>query len=337
MNPQDFFRTVRKGEPAPVYFFKGSEIYHKNKAIKTLVDAIPEGQRDFNYDLFYGGEAELDAILTAARTFPFLAARRVVVFRDLDRARLGTAKAEMLLDYLRDPPPETVFVVTTEDAAAARTWSRKGTGLWTEVDFRPLKGAPLAAAIRDAAGERGVRITAEAAERLVETAGNDLGRITRELDKLSLAVEEGGRIDAPTVNLMVGGYTYQTAFDLVQAVCERDVQAALVLIERLFVSGGEAVGVIGMLAKRLRAMWFLAGGEGGAAGKVPPSFRMMAWQLKDLRRQASRFSRTELEGFLADLLRIDRLTKSAPVSSRLLLERFVLSLKESGSPRPSSL
>ena len=124
MNPQEFFRAARKGEPGPSYFFKGTELFIKNKALRILLDVIPEGQRAFNYDLFFGGDSELDVVLTAARTLPFLSPRRAVVLRDLDRVGAGSARAEMLVEYLRNPSPETIFVATTEDAGAARSWSK---------------------------------------------------------------------------------------------------------------------------------------------------------------------------------------------------------------------
>jgi DNA polymerase-3 subunit delta len=244
----------------------------------------------------------------------------------VERVKLSAAREGLLAAYLKDPVPETVFVALTEDPAAMKTWSKKFAGTWVEVVFRPLKGQPLRAAVRDLVRERGVRIQAEAVDRLVEEVGGDLMRISQEVEKLALSVGPEGEIGVPDVHLLVCGYSYQTMFDLVQAACFRDVGGSMVLISHLFEAGADPTGLIGMLGRRLRILWYLAKGRSKPPGAVPGAFRIQKWQLGELKRQAVGFSKEEIELLLRDLLRIDRMIKSEPVSARLLLEQFVLSL-----------
>jgi len=335
MRPKEFLQSLGKGTPAPVYFFSGSEIYLKNKAISAIVNVIPDGQRDFNFDTYFDGEASIGDVLGTARTLPFLAPRRVVLLKDLKKGKLPQEKERALTAYLEDPSPQTTLVLTTADRDVARAWTRKFGAHWTEVEFQTLRGPALRSSVREAARERGVRITAEAIEVLVEAVGDDLGRINGEMEKLAVAVGKEEEIDAPRVHLLVCGYSYQTMFDLVEAVGSRDIRGGLALLSRLLVSGGEAPALIGMLAKRFRVLWFLAG-AGGGRGQAPPSvFRVLKWKLPDLRRQAARFSRGEIERALADLLAIDASVKSSSVPFRILMERFLLSLGDAASDAPS--
>jgi DNA polymerase-3 subunit delta len=287
---------------------------------------IPEGQRDFNLDRFYGGEAEIEDVLSVARTVPFLSPRRVVILRNVERVKLTAPRERLLTAYLKDPSPDTVFVALTEDSAAVKTWSKKFAGTWVEVVFRPLKGQSLRTAVRDLVRERGARIRTEAVDRLTEVVGGDLMRISQEVEKLALSVGPEGEIGVPDVHLLVCGYSYQTMFDLVKAVCDRNVAGGMTLISHLFEAGADPLGFIGMLARRLRMLWYLAKGRSQPPGAVPAAFRMQKWQLGELKGQAAGFSKEEIERLLGDLLRIDRMIKSEPVSARLLLERFVLSL-----------
>jgi len=321
---------LERGEPDPAYFFPGPELFHKNKALAKIVEVVPEGHRDFNLDRFYGGETELEAVLNAARTLPFLSSRRVVLLRNLEKIRAGSAQADLLKTYLEDPVPETVLVLMTEDAAAAKSWSKKLAGLCKEVVFRSLKGQSLGAAVRDLAVERGVRILPEAVQRLVEEVGGDLTRLSQEVEKLALAAGPGGEIGVADVHLLVCGYAYQTMFDFVQSVCERDIRKSMTLASHLFEAGADPGGIIGMLAKRLRTIWYLAGDRSGRRSGVPASFRVQKWQLADLRRQAAGFTKDDVERLLEDLLRMDLMIKTKPVSFRLLLEEFVLSIGGKG-------
>lgn len=364
MKPPEFFRILEKAGPSPAYFFFGQETFLKTKAINDILKVIPEGQRDFNCDQFYGGETPLAEVLTVARTLPFIAPRRVVVFRDMDKIRLSAADStllgrylddptprtggkkelrvelQLLADYLGDPSPQTTLIFTTETDSAGRTWSKKFVSLWTPVDFSPLRGRDLRRAVQEAAKERGVRIGVEAADRLVETVGSDLGRINQEMEKLAASVGRGEEISVDRVHLLVCGYAYQRMFDLVQAVANRDLATALKLIDSLFpvdrayrstVWQREGPQLMGMLARRLRILRYLAEKD---PGKTPGSFRLQKWQLTELHRQAAGFTPGELDAALGELLRIDRLAKSSSVPPRLLLERFLL-LFEGGRSLPA--
>jgi len=304
----------------------GQEVFQKNNVLQKIREVIPEGQRDFNLDQFYGGEAELEEVLSIARTVPFLSPRRVVVLRNVERIKLSAGREALLKAYLKDPVPETVLVALTEDPAAVKTWSKKFAGSWVEVVFRPLKGQPLRAAVKNLVRERGVRIRAEAVDRLVEEVGGDLMRISQEVEKLALAVGPEGEIGVPDVHLLVCGYSYQTMFDLVKAAGFRDVGGGMTLLSNLFEAGADPTGLIGMLGRRLRLLWFLSKGRSKPPRAVPAAFRVQKWQLGELKRQAAGFSKEEIELLLRELLRIDRRIKSEPVSARLLLEQFVLSL-----------
>jgi DNA polymerase-3 subunit delta len=328
MRPKEFFQSLKKGTPAPVYFFSGVEIYLKNKAISELVNVITEGQRDFNFDAYFDGEASIGDVMGTARTLPFLAPRRVVLLKDLKKGKLSQEKEKVLAAYLEDPSPQATLILTTADTDVARAWSRKFGAHWTEVEFRALRGPALLSSVREAARERGVRVTAEAIEALVEAVGGDLGRIHGEMEKLAVAVGKGEEIDVSRVHLLVCGYSYQTMFDLVEAVADRNVGKGLALLSRIFVSGAEAPALIGMLAKRFRVLWHLAGE--GRGRPLPSAFRIAKWKIPDLRRQAARFSRSEIEGALDDLLAIDATVKSSSVPARILMDRFILSLGEAG-------
>jgi DNA polymerase-3 subunit delta len=331
MKPKELTQSLKKGPPSPVYFFSGPEMQIKNKAIGEVVNVIPEGQRDFNFDAYYDSEASIGDVLGTARTLPFLAPRRVVLLKDLKKGKLPKEKEGALTAYLDDPSPQTTLILTTADTDVARAWKRKFGTRWTEVEFRTLRGPALRSAVREAARERGVRITAEAIEVLVEAVGEDLGRIHGEMEKLAVSVGKGEEIDAPRVHLLVCGYSYQTMFDLVEAVGTRNVGEGLSLLSRLVVSPGEAPALVGMLAKRFRVLWFLAGAPGGRGEAPPSAFRVLKWKIPDLRRQAARFTRGEIEEALADLLTIDATVKSSSVPFPILMERFLLSLGDTAS------
>lgn len=332
MGPQEFLRRIAKTLPAPAYFFPGPELHLKRRALDALVALVPQGVRDFNLNVFHGGEADLAEVVGAARTVPFAAPRRVVILRDLEKFKLSDRRLGLLEEYLQAPPPETCFVATTEDADAAKGLRKRFGALWEEVAFAPLGGKQLEAEVQRAVERLGCRIAPGAVGALLEATGEDLGRVLRELEKLRSAVGEGGLIGEPEVLLHVAGYVYQSQFDLVARISARDLPASLRLLAKLVVKQEDALPLMGLVGKRLRVLLCLAAG----ARELPKVFNVFPSQAAALRQDARRFTREELERGLAALLRVDTAIKTTALPPRLLLEHFLVGLLGGGS-RESAL
>ena len=165
------------------------------------------------------------------------------------------------------------------------------------VVFNPLKGAALATAVQAEAARLGCTIDAAAVAELIEVAGEDQAQVFNELAKLRLAVGAGGAIDGAAVARYAAGYAHHGAFDIVDAISRRDLPGSLRLIGEVTIKDEEFLGLLGMLGKRLRVLWYLAGG----AREVPKEFRVYPSQLDKLRPDARRFTRAEIERGLQGL------------------------------------
>lgn len=321
MTPEQFRKAVAKGQPAPAYFFSGPEAGLMKEALDAVVALVPEAARDFNVQVFHAFEADFVEVMNAARTLPFLGPRRVVVLRDVEKTRLDQmGRAELLAEYLAAPAPETVFVVTTEDEAKAKSLAKQHAERWAHVEFRALQGDALARALREEAARQGVRFTGGGLAALIEATGADLATARNELAKLRAALGEGGAIDEEAVGRYVAGYAHHEGFQIVDAIARRDQAGALRILNEVTIKDEEFLGLLGMIGKRLRVLWYLAGGE----REVPKEFRVYPGQLGKLQADARRFTREEIERGFAGLQALDERVKSTAVAPKLLLEHFLL-------------
>ena len=320
MTPDQFRREIGKGKAAPAYLFTGSETLLKREALEALVAIVPQGVRDFNVQVFHAFESDLAEVLTAAGPMPFMGSRRVVILRDIDKMRATEGRSTQLEEYLKSPAPETVFVVTTEDDDKAKSLVKRHGEAWVVVVFNPLKGAALATAVKAETARLGCAIDASAVAELIEITGEDQARVFSELAKLRLAVGDGGTIDSAAVERYAAGYVHHGAFDIVDAISRRDLRGSLRLIGEVTIKDEEFLGLLGMLGKRLRVLWYLAGG----AREVPKEFRVFPSQIDKLRPDARLFTREEIEQGLQGLSRLDDRVKSTAVAPKLLLEHFLL-------------
>jgi DNA polymerase III subunit delta len=320
VTPEQLRKALAKGPPAPAYLFSGPETGLKKAALDALVALVPEATRTFNVQVFHAFEDEMVDVLTAARTLPFMGARRVVVLRDIEKTRLDQAgRAERLAEYLAAPEPMTAFVVTTEDEERAKTLGKKYDPHWVHVEFRALQGDTLARALRAEVARLGCSMDDEALEALLAATGADLARAGNELAKLRSALGEGGAIDAAAVRCYVAGYEHRRIFDIVDAMGHRDLTGTLRLLNTITIDDKEILGLLGQIGKRLRILWYLA----APASEVPKAFNAQ-WQLQKLRSDARNFTRAEIECGLEGLRVLDDRVKSTAVPPKLLLEHFLL-------------
>jgi DNA polymerase-3 subunit delta len=319
MTPEQLRRSLAKGA-APAYFFSGPETGLKKAAVDAIIALVPEPVRAFNVQVFHAFEDEMADVLTAARTLPFMAARRVVVLRDIEKTRLDQAgRGDMLAEYLAKPEPMTAFVVTTEEEERAKTLGKRHADHWVHVEFRALQGEALEKALRAEVRRLGCSIDDEALKALLEATGADLARAGNELEKLRVALGAGGAIDTPAVRLYVAGYEHRRVNDITDAVGRRDLAGALRLLREIAIDDKEFLGLLGQLGKRLRVLWYLT----APAAEVPKVFNV-AWQLQQLRSDARHFTRGEIERGLEGLRELDERAKSTAVAPKLLLEHFLL-------------
>jgi len=120
-------------------------------------------------------------------------------------------------------------------------------------------------------------------------------------------------------------------FDL---VADRKFPAALAALPTLLEAGENGVGlVIGITGQLLKVALVCAGGQGALERELKPFQR---WMAKRVVPQARRWTLTEVDEALGELLRADRLLKSASLSDRQAMEELLLRLWAIGRPPESA-
>ena len=99
---------VRRKAFKPVYLLMGEEPYYIDLITDEIVrNALSDDERDFNQTIVYGADCDMPAILTAARRYPMMAERQLVVVKEMQMMR----SIDDLLLYLQNPQPTTVLVL----------------------------------------------------------------------------------------------------------------------------------------------------------------------------------------------------------------------------------
>ena len=156
MTPAEFKGKLRKKEIPPLLLFIGEESYGFEDLISLLRDTyLDRSNLDFNYQQFACREADMETVLNAARTYPFLAAKRLLVLRNLHE--LASGGQDTLAEYLHNPTPETLLVMTAErldNKGVLKKLLQKHAD-W--VEFKKLRDYQVPDLVRKKAAEKGRR------------------------------------------------------------------------------------------------------------------------------------------------------------------------------------
>jgi DNA polymerase-3 subunit delta len=231
-----FFRSLKKGELAPVYYLYGPEDVLKEEAVAQILERVLDpGLKEFNFDQRSASVLEPEEIHSLCNTLPMMAERRLVVLRDVEAWKRKTRARAEFLRYLEKPSPETVVVLvqgSVEDAED-RDLAR---GAYT-LRLDPLSPERAEKWILRRAGHLGLTFTAEAASHLVRAVGSELAALRSEVDKLaSLPVTEA--LTPERVGELVGVRHGETIWDWREAVLQGEAGRAVALLEGLLAQPG---------------------------------------------------------------------------------------------------
>jgi len=148
------------------------------------------------------------------------------------------------------------------------------------------------------------------------------------LDKLLLYAGNEKNISDATVGELIGSNRQQGIFDFIDAVGDRDRNAALRTLTNLLGMGGQPLFVVTMLARHCRQVLIAKEllEQGVAVREIGIAAHIPTFKLPAFLRQARAISRETIQQMFIRLADIDRKLKSSSADGRMLLENLICSL-----------
>ena len=218
----DIMRDLKARKVAPVYYLMGDEDYYIDKLSDAIVNAVlTEDEKDFNLDIVYGAEVDIDKVIELAHAYPMMAEKRVVLVREAQAIR----SLEGLDAYLAHLTPTTVLVFCHKhgklDARKAAAKALQQVGVVFE--SKRLFDNQLAPFISRYFSQHNVDIEPQAIQMLAGHVGSDLSRLTTEMDKLLLALNGNRVVGAALVEEQTGMSKDFNDFELQSALAMRNI------------------------------------------------------------------------------------------------------------------
>ena len=225
---QQILSDVKAGQFAPVYLLGGEESFHLDQLESAIREhAMSADERDFNETILYGRDANLGEIISTAKQFPMMAPRRLVLVKEAQELRewRSKEKLDILAKYAEKPVASTVLVLVHRNKMPDKRLGavKKLASNGVLYHAQRIKDYKLPEWIEQYVSARGRRIGPRMARMLSEYLGNDLKKVAGELDKLFIALPEGGEIDDTLIEQHIGISKEYNVFELTGALAVRDI------------------------------------------------------------------------------------------------------------------
>lgn len=308
-----------------VFLFTGMDSYSKGKAVEELIQTVLGGSaRELNCKVFYGAECPASQILDYLATLPFLSPKRIAVVKEYDR--LSKESKALIIEYIKKPARSTCLILETGQRHVSDEQSLGG-----HAAIRRFDGptdSELTSWIRRVLASKGKRIEDDAVAALKELKGQDLLSMDSELEKLALFTGERDYVTMGDVEEVVAKGLTASAFDLMNAIDNRDIDAAVNIVSESMLAGKKPYEMIGLLCWHLKrvmkAKTLLAGGasdlQAAYALKIGARYR------GEFFRQARALDSARIKSRLGILLDADSNIKRAKYDPGLVLEFTVIRL-----------
>ncbi|MBA2422485.1 MAG: DNA polymerase III subunit delta [Chitinophagales bacterium] len=205
----------------PIYLLEGEEPYYIDLISDYIENnLLPPSERSFNQTILYGKEISANEIRQQALNYPMFSNYQVIIVKEAQMLK----KWDELLPYIEKPVKSTILVLCHRYENIDRR-TKVGKTLHSNavvMTTKKLYENQVPNWIEKYLAERNLNIEPQAASLIVEYVGNELSRVSNELEKLILNLNPGVQVTVEDVEKNIGISKEYNTFELTKAIGLKD-------------------------------------------------------------------------------------------------------------------
>lgn len=232
---RDIITSIKKGDFAPVYILMGEEDYYIDLIMDSLESGVlEEADKDFNLNVCYGVDADIESLVACCQQLPVMAPRRLVLLKEAQSMQRAKQQLDKLSAYVKRPNVSTVFAMAFKGDNLNATSELMKTAAKSEaVVFKSAKvrDYQLPGCLKDYCTTRKCPIDEKSVQMMCEYIGGPLTKLFGETNKLITIKGGASRITPEDVERHIGVSKDFNNFELVGAVCRKDYPKAIGIVK----------------------------------------------------------------------------------------------------------
>lgn len=223
---EEILKELRARQYRSIYYLMGDEPYYIDLISDFIANnVLTDTEKEFNQTVVYGADVDISTVVNAAKRYPMMSKHQVVIVKEAQAIR----NIEELTYYLQKPLDSTILVICHKHGTLDR---RKKLAAEVErsgilFESKKMKEAQLPLFVAAYMKQKRFDVEPKAAAMLAEFIGNDLSRLTGELEKLIITLPTNQRRITPDqVEKNIGISKDYNNFELRSALVEKDILKA---------------------------------------------------------------------------------------------------------------
>jgi len=199
--------------------------------------------------------------LGSAEQMPMVAARRVVKITDVIVSATGTKDnlkeedEDALAAYLNRPAETSVVIFVANELDKRRKISKLLLEKSSAVEFKALEDADLISWAKTKLKDLNAEADDRALRHLVGLVGNNVRRLTNEIEKLAVAALPDALITIELVESLVPNSREISNFDLTDSLLAKNKTRSLQILKKVMDDGAEPLMLLGLIASNFRRLY----------------------------------------------------------------------------------
>ncbi len=314
---------IKTGQLKHVYLLYGDESYLIRQYRERLREALVEPGDEINTTRLSGKDLSPEQIIDLAETMPFFSDHRSIFIDDSGFFKSG---GEKLADYVKEIPDSAYLIFSETGVDRRSSLFKQVAKVGRAVEFPRQKEDTLTRWVLGRIRREGRQITRSVLEFFLSRTGDDMERISQELEKLLCFTLGKDVIEKEDVEAVCGTLVSDRIFDMVDAVAAGQQKKALELYFDLLLLKESPMRILSMLTREFHIMMQLKemNRQGMSRDDMADQVNVRSYFIPKYLRVAGKFSDKRLREAVSGGVQAEEDFKTGKMSDRLAVELFLM-------------
>ncbi|QXM06213.1 DNA polymerase III subunit delta [Crassaminicella indica] len=339
MNYKEVLKDLKNDALNNLYLFYGQEYYLIENILNSIKEKIiNKGFEDLNYQFIDGKETDVNTIINACETLPFMAERRMVLVKDLEcffgkRKNISDGEEERLTKYFANLPATThLFFVVTQDIDKRKKIIKAISKYGKIVAFEKLSERDMHKWILKSfkkynkeINDREISYFLDITGYLDKNSNKNLKDLDNEINKLCSFLGDRIVVTSSDIELLAPKSIENNIFSLVESIGRKNTDKALSLFSDMLMEGESEIKILYMITRQFRYLFQikLMEKQGYTPMAIAPKLGLRQFVVKKYLQQAMNFDEKMLKKALQACLDTDESIKKGKIDQRLGIELLI--------------
>jgi DNA polymerase-3 subunit delta len=326
MNPSisKLMNSLKTDMVEPIYLLQGTDKYLQRFLSNRISQAFFQDSKS-DKTLLIPDDLKGPEIIEQITATDLFSSKKMFILYDPQKIS-GQSRKEFL-SYCDKPIQSNCLVIVLEEFGKNVAMVRELTNRFTAINVSSPFENDMKKWAQYFIREKDIKANTDVVNTMIEMAGDSVGHIANEIDKISILLDDGQELTEDLVNQFSGWKREHQRWEFFKYLGNKDLKKSLKIGLSLITQNETMLTLIYPMTTFFQELLFSKlpnGGVPGRGGYVPLSNSIV----KNLPQFAKKYSRNEIELALKLLGEIDVLSKTTAVSNESEMTKFIFNLLE---------